>query len=99
VMSRVLKIGGQLLILEFSPPADNPFGRTYRLYLNTLIRAIGGIISGSADAYRHLSESIAEFPRPEEILRLMEEEGLKKIGCESQTGGIACIYHGERGAS
>jgi demethylmenaquinone methyltransferase/2-methoxy-6-polyprenyl-1,4-benzoquinol methylase len=95
-MVRVLKKGGRLLILEFSPPGGNLFSRTYRFYLNNSIQAVGGIISGSSDAYRHLSCSIAEFPQPEEIVRLMEQEKLKNIRLISLTGGIVCIYRGEK---
>jgi demethylmenaquinone methyltransferase/2-methoxy-6-polyprenyl-1,4-benzoquinol methylase len=54
-MVRVLRPDGRLLILEFSPPEDGLVGRLYNLYLNTVIRAVGGIISGSAEAYRYLS--------------------------------------------
>jgi demethylmenaquinone methyltransferase/2-methoxy-6-polyprenyl-1,4-benzoquinol methylase len=95
-MVRVLRGGGRLLILEFSPPEESLFGKVYDLYLNTVIRAVGGIVSGSADAYRYLSISIVNFPRPEEILKLMEEEGLKQIHSEKLTGGIAYLYRGEK---
>jgi demethylmenaquinone methyltransferase/2-methoxy-6-polyprenyl-1,4-benzoquinol methylase len=95
-MARVLKKGGRLLILEFSPPGSGLFSRTYRFYLNNFIQAVGGIISGSSEAYRHLSYSIAEFPQPEEIVRLMQEEQLKNIRLISLTGGIVCIYRGEK---
>ncbi len=95
-MVRVLRYGGRLLILEFSPPKENLFGKVYDLYLNTVIRAMGGIVSGSADAYRYLSTSIANFPQPEEIVKLMEEEKLKDICVKALTGGIAYIYRGEK---
>ena len=95
-MVRVLKDGGRLLILEFSPPSRSFFGACYRLYLNTAIRAVGGIISGSASAYRYLSESISNFPKPEEITKLMEEERLKNICLKALTGGIAYIYRGQK---
>jgi demethylmenaquinone methyltransferase/2-methoxy-6-polyprenyl-1,4-benzoquinol methylase len=95
-MTRILKEGGRLVILEFSPPQRSLFGGMYRFYLNTIIRAIGGIISGSAEAYRHLSTSITSFPQPEEIVKLMEEEKLKDTCCRSLTGGIAYIYRGEK---
>lgn len=95
-MVRVLKEGGRHLILEFSPPARSLFGKVYRLYLNIVIQTVGGIVTGSADAYRHLSTSIANFPKPEEILRLMETEGLKELCSEKLTGGIAYLYRGKK---
>jgi len=95
-MVRVLKDGGRLAILEFSPSPCGFFGAVYRFYLNTIMQAVGGIISGSASAYRHLSTSIANFPKPEEILKLMESEGLKKLYSERLTGGIVYIYRGKK---
>jgi len=95
-MVRVLKDGGRLVILEFSPPPSGFFSAVYRFYLNTIMQAVGGIISGSASAYRYLSTSIANFLEPEEIMKLMEVEGLKKLYSERLTGGIAYIYRGEK---
>jgi demethylmenaquinone methyltransferase/2-methoxy-6-polyprenyl-1,4-benzoquinol methylase len=95
-MARILKNGGRLLILEFSPPKNNLFGVCYNLCLNTIIPAVGGIVSGSSDAYRYLSTSIAGFLKPEEITGLVEQEGLKDVRSKSLTGGIAYIYRGEK---
>jgi demethylmenaquinone methyltransferase/2-methoxy-6-polyprenyl-1,4-benzoquinol methylase len=95
-MVRVLKDGGRLVILEFSPPPSGLFGAVYRFYLNTIMQAVGGIISGSASAYRYLSSSIANFPKPEDILKLMQAEGLKKLYSERLTGGIVYIYRGKK---
>jgi len=95
-MVRVLKGDGRLAILEFSPPQGLIFGMVYRLYLNSIIPAVGGIVSGSISAYRYLSTSIADFLEPEEIMRLMQAEGLKKLYSERLTGGIVYIYRGEK---
>ena len=94
-MIRVLKKNGRLLILEFSPPEGSLFGVVYRCYLNTIIRVVGGVVSGSADAYRHLSASIDSFPKPERILELMQAAGLRKPYSQRLTGGIAYIFRGD----
>jgi demethylmenaquinone methyltransferase/2-methoxy-6-polyprenyl-1,4-benzoquinol methylase len=95
-MVRVLKKGGQLLILEFSPPGSDLFGVCCRLCLRTIIPAAGGIMSGSSRAYRYLSSSIAAFPGPDEITKLMETGGLKKLQTQRLTRGIAYLYRGEK---
>lgn len=95
-MVRVLKKDGRLMILEFSPPPRTLFGALYRLHLKTMIRAVGGTVSGCADAYRHLSTSITGFPQPKEIMRIMREEGLKEVASERLTGGVAYIYRGTK---
>ena len=95
-MVRILKERGRLVILEFSLPREGLLGAWYRLYLNTIIPAVGGIISGSMNAYRYLSTSIANFPKPREIVNLMEAAKLKNIYWKALTGGIAYIYRGEK---
>ncbi|MGB2768408.1 MAG: bifunctional demethylmenaquinone methyltransferase/2-methoxy-6-polyprenyl-1,4-benzoquinol methylase UbiE [Candidatus Zixiibacteriota bacterium] len=95
-MVRVLRHGGQLLILEFSPPRNDLFGVCYQLCLKTIIPAVGGIMSGSTRAYRYLSSSIADFPGPDEIITLMETGGLKKLQAQRLTRGIAYVYRGEK---
>jgi demethylmenaquinone methyltransferase/2-methoxy-6-polyprenyl-1,4-benzoquinol methylase len=95
-MVRVLKKSGQLLILEFSPPRNDLFGVFYRLFLKTIIPAVGGIVSGSSRAYRYLSSSIAGFPGPDEIISLMKTEGLRKLQAERLTCGIAYLYRGKK---
>ena len=95
-MMRILKDGGRIVILEFSPPPDNFFGMFHKLCLNTMIPVVGGIVSGSTSAYRYLSTSIVSFLKPEEIARLMEQAGLKNVWFKSLTGGIAYIYRGEK---
>ncbi len=95
-MARVLRIGGRLLILEFAPPRNNPFGLGYNAYLKTIIPVIGGIVSGSMDAYRYFSTSVADFLQPDEIIELLKAAGLKKLYSQSLTGGIAYIYRGEK---
>lgn len=95
-MVRILKDGGRILILEFSPPPSNLFGVCYHICLNTIIPIVGGIISGSTSGYRYLSASIADFLKPKEIMKLMEQEGLKNVWFKSLTGGITYIYRGEK---
>ena len=95
-MVRILRGGGRLVILEFSPPRGSLFGTCYGLYLDLIIRTVGGVISGSASAYRYLCTSIANFLEPEEIIELMKEEGLKELYSERLSGGIAYIYRGEK---
>ena len=95
-MARILKKGGRILILEFAPPRNNLFGLGYNAYLKTIIPVIGGIVSGSMDAYRYFSASIAGFLQPEEIVELMGSASLKDICFKPLTGGIAYIYRGEK---
>ena len=66
-MVRVLKPGGRAVVLEFVHPPRGPIGMGYRLYLKTLLPAIGGAISGDPSAYQYLSDTIDSYRTPEEL--------------------------------
>ncbi len=94
--ANMLKKGGQVFILEFSPPADNVFGRIYNFYLKRMLPLIAKLFGGSLNAYKYLSSSIAAFIYPKQILGFMEEAGLKKLDYKKMCGGIVNIYSGEK---
>jgi demethylmenaquinone methyltransferase/2-methoxy-6-polyprenyl-1,4-benzoquinol methylase len=71
---RVLRPGGQLGILECNHP-DGLRGTIYSLHLHHILPLVGGIISGQREAYRYLPASIARFPRPPQMLALLEQAG------------------------
>lgn len=93
-MTRVLKSGGRLFVLEFFPPRSTLFLGAYRFYLNTLIPVLGGVVSGSAEAYRYLADSIKGFLTHEEIRRFMRTAGLTEVRSRGLSGGVAHVYRG-----
>jgi len=100
--ARVLKPGGRLFILEFSPPPSSLLSAPYRFYLGRILPVIGGIISTHRGAYHYLADSIHGFLRPEEVSALMEESGLDDVTSHPMTGGMVYLYRGikhERGSS
>jgi len=60
-MSRVLKPGGRLLILESADPENRIIGFFYRIYLRIILVPLGGLLSGDWRAYRYLAGSSAGF--------------------------------------
>lgn len=92
-MFRVLKPGGQLLILEFSLP-KGIWGKLYLWYLKNILPHIGGWITGKKDAYQYLDQSIRDFPAREDLSDLMRSIGFQDIGIRSFQGGIALIHQG-----
>jgi demethylmenaquinone methyltransferase/2-methoxy-6-polyprenyl-1,4-benzoquinol methylase len=92
--TRVVTMGGRILILEFAPPKHRGVLFLYRLYLRFVIPIVGGLLTGRRAAYEHLSDTIAGFLGPRQVIGVMEECGLKNLKAVRLTGGIAYIYSG-----
>jgi demethylmenaquinone methyltransferase/2-methoxy-6-polyprenyl-1,4-benzoquinol methylase len=74
-MRRVLKTGGKLAILEFSPPQNKFLRGISSAYLFTALPLIGHIVSrSSSKAYSYLPETIWKFPMPGDLLELLKKE-------------------------
>jgi len=93
-MLRVLKPGGKLLILEFSRPQNFLIRPLYSFYLNTILPAVAGLVSGDKEAYEYLASSIAGFYEPATLLKMMREAGFSQSYCRQLTFGIVTIYVG-----
>ncbi len=93
-MYRILKPGGKVLILEFAPAPKGLFGAVYGLYLRYVIPVLGGLITGSRQAYSHLSTSIEGFFAQAHMVSAMEEVGFGEVQAVPLSGGIAYIYIG-----
>ena len=93
---RVLKPGGELVILEFTEPTAPVFSQLYRFYFKHVLPVLGGIISGNRQAYAYLPESVAAFPQREGFLELMREAGFDRERVTSLTLGICAVYQGHK---
>jgi demethylmenaquinone methyltransferase/2-methoxy-6-polyprenyl-1,4-benzoquinol methylase len=94
--ARLLAPGGRLFILEFAPPKRGLLLFLYRFYLRYLIPLIGGALTKRRAAYEHLSETIAGFLAPDEVLSLMGRAGLVELRSLPQTFGVAYRYEGRK---
>jgi demethylmenaquinone methyltransferase/2-methoxy-6-polyprenyl-1,4-benzoquinol methylase len=97
-MARVLKPGGKLVILEFSPPTRGLLLKGYHFYLHRVVPVVGGVVSGSRVAYRYLASSIGEFLSHDVIMDLMRGVELTDVRERKLAGGITRIFRGERRA-
>jgi demethylmenaquinone methyltransferase/2-methoxy-6-polyprenyl-1,4-benzoquinol methylase len=95
-MRRVLAPGGRLLVLEFAPPSRDLYRRGYSFYLGRLVPFVGGVVSGSREAYEYLASSVGDFLAGEKVIELFEKAGLKNASATPMTGGIVYLYTGER---
>jgi demethylmenaquinone methyltransferase/2-methoxy-6-polyprenyl-1,4-benzoquinol methylase len=93
-MRRVLRPGGMAAILEFSQPPSPVFGALYNLYSRRILPWIGGLISGSRDAYTYLPESVRKFPSAPRLAAMMQDAGFASVSFEYLTGGIVALHLG-----
>ncbi|MED5509396.1 MAG: bifunctional demethylmenaquinone methyltransferase/2-methoxy-6-polyprenyl-1,4-benzoquinol methylase UbiE, partial [Pseudomonadota bacterium] len=92
-MYRVLKPGGQLMVLEFSKPADW-LAKAYDAYSFHLLPRIGKVITGDEDSYRYLAESIRMHPDQETLKQMMETVGFERTSYHNMTAGIVALHRG-----
>ena len=92
-MARVLKPGGQLVILEFTRPTRPPFSTFYSLWFDRLAPVLGRL-SDNPEAYAYLTESLKTFPAPRELAERMDAAGLARVRYRILAGGIVTIHSG-----
>lgn len=95
-LHRVLKPGGQVVILEFSRPRNPIFRALYEFYSYRILPRIGGAVSHDKQAYAYLPASVGAFPAPDEFLATMAHAGFTGCRARSLSCGIAQIYTGTK---
>lgn len=76
---RVLKPGGQVIVLEFFKP-DTILGRFFnRTYAQTIIPSLGKIISKHDSAYSYLRDSIRGFLTTKQFEQMLHKNKFKDI--------------------
>jgi demethylmenaquinone methyltransferase/2-methoxy-6-polyprenyl-1,4-benzoquinol methylase len=93
---RVLKIGGRFLCLEFSTVDVPGLEALYDLYSFNVIPALGRAVTGDAESYRYLVESIRRFPRPDAFADMMRAAGFGRVSHRVMSGGIVALHSGWR---
>ena len=93
---RVLKKGGQIVVLEFSKPKNFPIKQMYHIYSKYILPIFGSIISKDKSAYHYLPESVAAFPEGNDFLDELVKVGFLDTRLKKLSGGIASIYSGKK---
>jgi demethylmenaquinone methyltransferase/2-methoxy-6-polyprenyl-1,4-benzoquinol methylase len=92
-MYRVLKPGGQLLILEFSRPVA-ALKPAYDFYSFNILPRLGRLLAGDADSYRYLAESIRMHPDQQTLMDMLHSAGFEDCNYHNLSGGIVAIHRG-----
>ena len=93
-MSRVLKPGGILIVLEFSKTTNPVLEKIYDAYSFNLIPKFGSWFAGDEDSYQYLAESIRKHPDQETLKQMIIDAGFDMCEYQNLTGGVVAIHKG-----
>jgi len=93
-MYRVLKPGGQLMVLEFSKPVLKPLNPIYDMYSFKLLPLIGKLVTNDSESYRYLAESIRKHPDQDTLKAMMEAAGFERCDYHNLSAGIVALHRG-----
>jgi demethylmenaquinone methyltransferase / 2-methoxy-6-polyprenyl-1,4-benzoquinol methylase len=93
---RVLKRGGRLMVLEFAPVETPGIDKIYDAFSFKVIPPMGKLVTGDAEPYQYLVESIRKFPKPEAFSAMIREAGFGQVTHRALTFGVANIHSGYR---
>ena len=92
-MARVVRRGGQVVVLEFGRPRSWWLRPLYAVYLQVVLPAVGFLLTRSA-AYRYLARTVGGFASTREVCAWMRGAGLEKVTFKRLSGGIVVLYRG-----
>ena len=91
---RVTKVGGRIVIAEFSHPSNFLFRKIYLNYLMKALPIISRKISKNPEAYVYLAESVRAWPNQEGLASKMRDAGWKSVAWQDLTFGIVAVHIG-----
>ena len=94
-MQRVLKVGGRLLVLEFSK-VWQPLAKVYDVYSFKLLPLMGKLLAKDAESYQYLAESIRMHPDQETLKQMMIDAGLSKVDYYNLAAGVVALHKGHK---
>jgi demethylmenaquinone methyltransferase / 2-methoxy-6-polyprenyl-1,4-benzoquinol methylase len=93
-MQRVLKIGGRVMVLEFSELTIGALKPAYDAYSFQILPRLGKAIAGDAESYRYLAQSIRKHPNQGALAELMRGAGFAQIKVHNLLAGMVAIHSG-----
>ena len=95
-IARVLRVGGQARVLEFSEVQVPWFKPVYDFHSFKVLPKLGSLFAGDPDSYQYLAESIRKHPPQEQLQAMMEAAGLSRCGYANLSAGIVAVHTGYR---
>ena len=91
-ISRCLRPGGQIAVLEFAMPTAPLMRSLYSWYFRQVLPRVGALVSRHDEAYRYLPESVGAFHPPGEFRQLLADSGFVDVRSVPLTFGIVYLY-------
>jgi demethylmenaquinone methyltransferase/2-methoxy-6-polyprenyl-1,4-benzoquinol methylase len=93
---RTLRPGSRFLCLEFSSVTVPGLDKLYDMFSFNVIPRIGQAVTGDAESYRYLVESIRRFPKPDTFAGMIRDAGFSRVKYDIMSGGIVALHSGWR---
>ena len=95
-MFRVTRVGGRVLILEFSKPIIPMLEKIYDRYSFSVIPRLGEAVAADRESYQYLVESIRKHPDQDTLASMMVDAGFERVEFHNLTGGIVALHVGRK---
>ena len=98
-MRRVTRPGGRLVVCEFSHLRPAALDALYAGYLSRALPAVAGRLSGNAEAYDYLAESIRDWPAQRELADRITAAGWSGVRWLNLSLGVVALHLARRPAA
>jgi demethylmenaquinone methyltransferase / 2-methoxy-6-polyprenyl-1,4-benzoquinol methylase len=92
-MTRVVRPGGRVVILEITTPTKPPLSTFFSLWFDRVVPLLGRV-TGENQAYSYLPSSVKRFPGPRDLGSVMVAAGLGDVRWILTAGGIIALHSG-----
>lgn len=94
-LREMTRVARRAVVLEFVRPPQGLVGGAYRLYLRTLLPAVGGALSGAPEAYRYLSDTVDAYRTPQELVGMAQDAGWRNVRFEALAMNTVGVLSGD----
>jgi demethylmenaquinone methyltransferase/2-methoxy-6-polyprenyl-1,4-benzoquinol methylase len=91
-ITRVLKPGGRLLILDFGKPKNRIIRSVYFLYLAVMLPVFGWLCCGNASAYAYVLDSLKKYSAQKGVTSVLRSTGYKSVKVIEIMAGAMSIH-------
>ncbi len=98
-LTRVLRPGGRLLVLDFGKPELAAWRRLYFAYLRWCVPVFGRLFCGDADTHGYILDSLLKYPAQRGVDGKLRGLGYEGTSVSDLLGGVMGINHGRRPAA